>query len=149
MIAVLLTVHTLIVLALIGFVLLQRSDGGALGIGGGGTGGLMTGRGAANALTRTTSILAFLFFSTSIGLAIMAGSGGDDEESIIESLTAEDAPLVPLSTDPLGSIGAGDENAPISVDVLDALGAGASSSGDGDEAPADDETSDGATQSEN
>ncbi|MCB2098154.1 MAG: preprotein translocase subunit SecG, partial [Parvularculaceae bacterium] len=54
--AVLLTVHALIVLALIGVVLLQRSDGGALGLGGGG-GGFMSSRGAANVLTRTTSIL--------------------------------------------------------------------------------------------
>jgi len=89
MTAVILTIHSLIVLALIGVVLLQRSDGGALGLGGGGGGGggFMSGRGAANALTRTTSILAALFFATSIVLAIRAG-GGDNADAIADELTA-------------------------------------------------------------
>ena len=72
---VLIVVHLLIVLALIGVVLMQRSEGG-LGLGGsssgGGVSGFMTGRGQANALTRATAILAALFFATSIGLAILA-----------------------------------------------------------------------------
>ena len=71
---VLIVVHLLIVLALIVTVLLQRSEGG-LGLGGGGSGGVsgfMTGRGQANALTRATAILAVLFFTTSITLAVMA-----------------------------------------------------------------------------
>lgn len=82
---VILTVHALIVLALIGVVLLQRSEGGALGMGGGG-GGIMSGRGAANALTRLTSILAALFFTTSLGLAIIADQGESDAQ-IIEDFT--------------------------------------------------------------
>jgi len=60
-----LTVHILIALALIGVVLLQRSEGGGLGIGGGGGGaggGFMTARGTANLLTRVTAILAACFF---------------------------------------------------------------------------------------
>ena len=70
---VLIVVHLLIVIALIATVLLQRSEGGALGMGGGGGGGsFFTGRGQANALTRATAILAFLFFCTSLGLTIMA-----------------------------------------------------------------------------
>ncbi|MCB5176025.1 MULTISPECIES: preprotein translocase subunit SecG [Microvirga] len=73
---VLIIVHLIIVLALIGVVLLQRSEGGGMGLGGGGGGGgvsgFMTGRGQANALTRTTAILAALFFVTSMALAIMA-----------------------------------------------------------------------------
>ncbi|WP_025898982.1 preprotein translocase subunit SecG [Sneathiella glossodoripedis] len=69
---ILLVIHVLITVFLIGVVLLQRSEGGALGIGGG-TGGVMTGRGAANLLTRTTAILAAAFFATSIGLAIVSG----------------------------------------------------------------------------
>ena len=69
---VLLVVHVLIAVFLIGVVLLQRSEGGALGIGGG-TGGVMTGRGAANLLTRTTAILAAAFFATSISLALVSG----------------------------------------------------------------------------
>ena len=82
---VILTIHVLIVLALIGVVLLQRSEGGALGIGGGG-GGFMSGRGAANVLTRSTSILAALFFVTSLSLAIIADQG-ETEADIIEDFT--------------------------------------------------------------
>lgn len=71
---VLIVVHLIIVLALIGVVLLQRSEGG-LGLGGGGGGGVagfMTGRGQANALTRATAILAALFFVTSMTLGVMS-----------------------------------------------------------------------------
>lgn len=70
---VLIVIHLMIVIALVGVVLLQRSEGGALGIGGGsGGGGLMSARGAADALTRTTGILAAGFFATSIALGILA-----------------------------------------------------------------------------
>ena len=76
---VLIIIHLIIVLALIGVVLLQRSEGGGMGLGGGGGGGgvsgFMTGRGQANALTRATAILAGLFFATSIALTIIATSG--------------------------------------------------------------------------
>lgn len=72
---VIIVIHLLIVLALIGVVLLQRSEGG-LGLGGGGggggAGGFMTGRGQANALTRATGILAAAFFVTSLILGVMA-----------------------------------------------------------------------------
>lgn len=71
---VLIVVHLMIVLALVGVVLLQRSEGGGLGIGGGG-GGFMTARGAANALTRATAILAAGFFATSLLLSILARYG--------------------------------------------------------------------------
>ncbi len=67
---VVIVIHLIIVLALVGVVLLQRSEGGGLGIGGGS--GFMTARGAANALTRTTAILAAAFFATSLGLSIIA-----------------------------------------------------------------------------
>ena len=79
---VLLVIHLIVALALIGAVLLQRSEGGALGIGGGGGGGgnLFSARGVGNALTRTTAILALCFFITSISLTLIAvrgsGSGG-------------------------------------------------------------------------
>jgi preprotein translocase subunit SecG len=73
MITVLLIVHMMIAAALVGVVLLQRSEGGALGIGGGG--GFMTGRGAANFLTRVTAGLAAGFFATSMLLTIIAGRG--------------------------------------------------------------------------
>ena len=68
---VLIVIHLLIVIALVGVVLLQRSEGGALGIGGGG--GFMTGRGQANALSRATAILGALFFATSLIMSIIAG----------------------------------------------------------------------------
>ena len=71
MATVLLIIHIMIALALIGVVLLQRSEGGALGIGGGG-GGFMTGRGAANLLTRVTAGLAAAFFATSLLLSLVA-----------------------------------------------------------------------------
>ncbi|MCV3768613.1 preprotein translocase subunit SecG [Rhizobium sp. TRM95796] len=67
---VLIVIHLMIVLALVGVVLIQRSEGGGLGIGGGS--GFMSARGAANALTRTTAILAALFFITSLGLGLLA-----------------------------------------------------------------------------
>ena len=70
---VIIVIHLMIVLALVGVVPLQRSEGGGLGIGGGS--GFMTARGASNALTRTTAILAALFFATSLGLSIMARYG--------------------------------------------------------------------------
>ena len=66
-----------IAIALVVFVLLQRSEGGGLGIGGGSSmGGLFTPRGAADTLTRTTAILAVLFFVTCIGLDLLSGQPG-------------------------------------------------------------------------
>ena len=89
---VLLVVHLIIAVALVGVVLLQRSEGGALGIGGGG-GGFMTGRGAANLLTRATGILAAIFILTSLGLAILAG-GYKTPASILDAPESS-APAVP------------------------------------------------------
>jgi preprotein translocase subunit SecG len=67
----LILIHLIIVSAMIGVVLLQRSEGGGLGIGSGG--GFLTSRGTANVLTRTTAVLAGLFFLTSLALSILAG----------------------------------------------------------------------------
>ena len=67
---VLLVIYLMVVLALIGVVLIQRSEGGGLGIGGGS--GFMSARGTANALTRTTAILAALFFVLALGMGILA-----------------------------------------------------------------------------
>ena len=90
-----LTIHILIALALIGVVLLQRSEGGGLGIGGGGGGGFMTARGTANLLTRVTAILAACFFATSLILAILAGAGRENV-SIIDEVINE-SPAAPAS----------------------------------------------------
>ena len=74
---VILVVHLIIALGLIGVVLLQRSEGGALGIGGGNSGGnLFSARGVGNALTRTTAYLAVAFFITSITLGVLATNRG-------------------------------------------------------------------------
>src|SRR6187431_2743494 len=70
---VLIVIHLMVVVALVGVVLLQRSEGGGLGIGGGS--GFMTARGAANALTRATAILAAAFFATSLVLSLIARYG--------------------------------------------------------------------------
>lgn len=75
MATVLLVVHLLLAAGLVGVVLLQKSEGGALGIGGGGGGGgFLTGRGTANLLTRLTAGLAAAFFVTSLLLTILAQS---------------------------------------------------------------------------
>ena len=74
MTTVLLVIHIMIAIALIAVVLLQRSEGGALGIGGGG--GFMTGRSASNALTKTTAVLAAAFFATSLTLTLLARHTG-------------------------------------------------------------------------
>jgi preprotein translocase subunit SecG len=71
---ILLLLHMLIAIGLVGVVLLQRSEGGGLGIGGGGS-SFMTGRGTANFLTRATAALAAAFFLTSIGLTLLARQG--------------------------------------------------------------------------
>jgi preprotein translocase subunit SecG len=89
---VLLVIHLLLALGLVGVILMQKSEGGVLGMGGGG-GGFMTGRAAGNLLTRTTAILATCFLLSSLGLALLANgqrSGG----SIVDQppAAAEPAP---------------------------------------------------------
>jgi preprotein translocase subunit SecG len=91
---VLIVIHLIIVLALVAVVLLQRSEGGGLGLGGGSSGvsGFLTGRGQANALTRATTILAAAFFLTSI-LLTMLQTYGHKPSSILD--TAPAATTVP------------------------------------------------------
>ena len=69
---ILIVAYLLIVLALIAVILLQRSEGGGLGMGTSSNNGLVSVRGSANLLTRTTGILAALFFATAIGLTILS-----------------------------------------------------------------------------
>ena len=106
---VIIVVHLMVVLALVGVVLLQRSEGGGLGIGGGS--GFMTARGAANALTRATAILAIAFFATSLGLSILARYGAQpidildrvppagQEGGVLDQLGGSDVPAPPASSD--------------------------------------------------
>ena len=86
MITVILVIHILLALAFVGVILMQRSEGGALGMGGGGAGGggMISSRGAANLLTRATAILATCFIATSIVLAILSGVS-DGPSSVIET----------------------------------------------------------------
>lgn len=74
MTTLILLIHFFLSAGLIGLILMQRSEGGALGMGGG-PGGLMSGRGAASLLTRSTSILAAGFFITSILLTVVSNRG--------------------------------------------------------------------------
>lgn len=67
---ILLVIYLMVVVALIGVVLIQRSEGGGLGIGGGS--GFMSARGTANALTRTTAVLASLFFALALAMGILS-----------------------------------------------------------------------------
>ena len=84
MIEVVLIIHLFLAIALVGIVLVQRSEGGALGMGGGTMGGLMTTRGSANLLTRVTGIIAVCFIATSLILAILTASTNTGN-SIMES----------------------------------------------------------------
>src|SRR5215211_87068 len=68
---VIIVIHLMVVVTMIGMVLLQRSEGGGLGIGGGG--GFLTSRGTSNVLTKTTAGLAAVFFATSLVLSLLAG----------------------------------------------------------------------------
>ena len=99
---VIIVVHLMLVVALIGVVLLQRSEGGGLGIGS--TGGFMTSRGTANVLTRATAVLAALFFVTSLLLSILAGVNRKPT-SILQG--GQSAPTAPTTPAPLGSGGGG------------------------------------------
>jgi preprotein translocase subunit SecG len=70
---VVIVIHLMVVMAMIGVILLQKSEGGGLGMGGGGAGGFLSSRGTANVLTRTTALLAAGFFAGSLVLSILAG----------------------------------------------------------------------------
>lgn len=99
MASVLLIIHLLVTLTLIAVVLLQRSEGGGLGIGSSqGMGSFMSGRGTANLLTRATAVLGTLFFVLSLSLALL-GRGTSQPASILDSpppaATAPAQPAVP------------------------------------------------------
>jgi preprotein translocase subunit SecG len=101
MIILLLAVHILIAISLVGVILLQKSEGGALGMGGGGMSGFMTGRSTANLLTRVTAVLAAAFMTTSI-LLVVLHNRDRAPRSIIDQGTpaAPTAPVVPAAPQP-------------------------------------------------
>jgi preprotein translocase subunit SecG len=116
MTAVLIVIHLILAIAMIFVVLIQQSEGGmgsmGGGGGGGGMGGFMTGRSAANLLTRVTAVLAALFMVSSLGLAILANNA-DDRGSILDRGAAPPAnqqqgpsvpgmpTLIPIEPEPL------------------------------------------------
>ena len=92
---ILLAIHIMLAIALIGVVLLQRSEGGLGGLGGGGMSGFMTTRGSANLLTKTTRWLAGIFMATSLVLAWLAAHNSAPRPVIISEPPSIDAPAVP------------------------------------------------------
>jgi preprotein translocase subunit SecG len=99
MTTVILVVHLMVAVSLVAVILLQKSEGGALGMGGGGMSGFMTGRSTANLLTRTTAILAGAFFVTSIALAYLAGGASSAPRSVID----QPEPAAPAPTNEPGA----------------------------------------------
>ena len=92
---VIIVIHLMVVTAMIGVVLLQKSEGGGLGIGS--TGGFLSSRGTSNVLTRTTAILAATFFATSLVLSILAGLDRKPRSIIQNTGTpAQQTPGAPL-----------------------------------------------------
>ncbi len=90
--SVVLVIHLVLALAIIGLVLLQRSEGGGLGIGGGGggLGGFASARGTANMLTKMTALCAFAFFVTSLTLGVLAGGHSREARGILEGVDVSD-----------------------------------------------------------
>ena len=92
---VILVIHLFLALAIIGLVLLQRSEGGGLGIGGGGgLGGLATAKGAANALTKATTLCAIAFFCTSLILGVLASQASRERAGLAAALEDASVPAV-------------------------------------------------------
>ena len=102
MIVLLFVIHVAIAIALVGVILLQKSEGGALGMGGGGMSGFMTGRSTANLLTRTTGFLAIAFFVTSVMLVVLSNRTGAPRSLIDQGAapSTQETPTAPASTSP-------------------------------------------------
>jgi preprotein translocase subunit SecG len=113
---VVLIIQIILALALTGVILMQRSEGGGLGIGGGGGGGggMMSGRAAATALSKLTWILAIGFMATSITLTILA-TQNSTQDSVIERLGVDENGDIELPPLPPGL--EGDLTAPVPTDA--------------------------------
>jgi len=109
---VLLVAYLLIVLALIAVILIQRSEGGGLGMGSANSNGLISVRGQANLLTRTTSVLAALFFATAIGLTILAELNRNTSD-ILDSASSPTGTQPATVLDALSQMGTGTETLPL------------------------------------
>src|SRR5271154_4311959 len=92
MVVILLVIHIMVAISLVAVILLQKSEGGALGMGGGGMSGFMTGRSTANLLTRATAILAAAFMATSALLVVM-----HNRQTGPVSIIAPPGPAIPVT----------------------------------------------------
>jgi preprotein translocase subunit SecG len=99
--SVVLVIHLIFALAIIGLVLLQRSEGGGLGIGGGGggLGGLASAKGTANALTKMTAICAAGFFATSLTLGVLASKNSQQNIGLLENIDASQVEALSTESD--------------------------------------------------
>jgi preprotein translocase subunit SecG len=95
---VVLSIHLVVCVSLIGLVLLQRSEGGALGMGGGGSGALMSGRGAADALAKMTQVAGFFFLVTSLSLTVLSGAASTQSRSIFDLIPHSAPAALPAPT---------------------------------------------------
>lgn len=138
---VLLVIQVLVTLALVAIILIQRSESDGLGgLGGGGGNGFMTGRGAANLLTKTTAILATVFMVLSLALAIISSKQGSaSRTSIVDQIESSEpsvpdadapvpalapaviAPVVPAEEAPAAEIPAVDDVAPAEAEAAPAV----------------------------
>jgi len=113
MIFILVVIHLIIIVALVGSILIQKSEGGALGIGGGGMSGFMTGRSTANLLTRTTAGLAIAFFVVSIALAVLSGHGRAPRSLVDTPISTEGQGQAPANTAPAAPAAPATPSAPL------------------------------------
>ena len=95
MLSFILVIHLIIAIVLIVLVLLQRSEGGGLEIGG--SGDFMSGRAAGNVLSRLTAIFATIFFITSLSLALLSSS--NQNSSIVDNIASDNLPQIDLDLD--------------------------------------------------
>jgi preprotein translocase subunit SecG len=117
MISVVIAIHLMLVIAMIGVVLLQKSEGGGLVSS---SSGFLTGRGTANVLTRTTALLAAGFFATSLALSLLAAHEREPVSLIPSGTPAKEAPA-PGTPPPVAPLNSGNNG------LLNQLGGGAQS----------------------
>lgn len=118
LLGILLTIHILVSIALVGVVLLQRSEGGALGMGGGPS-GFMTARGAGDLLTRTTWILGTVFFVLSLALTLLSGRARGPS-SVVDRLKMQSIDPNQLNQPPANAAGQAQPTSPSAPPPLQA-----------------------------
>ncbi len=128
-------VQAIIAAALVGIILIQKSEGGGLGVGGSPS-GMMSARGAADFLTRTTTVLAVLFVSLSVTLAVLAASESGPS-TIDQSLQRDNsAPVAPAN--PIDAVPLADDDPLAAAAAAAKGGSGDAANGANEEAPAAD-----------